>query len=163
VVGGILVRSAFRHEGAAQALVHRLKYEAVAGVADRLAEAIVPVLPLDTSILVPVPRVRLRHLGYGVDPGVALATAIGRRAGLAVDDGLAPAMWARRRAGPTGRRRGLQRFRLRRPVPAGAVLVDDVVTTGSTLGAAARVTGATRAVTATSSGHSALTRPAPAS
>jgi predicted amidophosphoribosyltransferase len=36
------------------------------------------------------------------------------------------------------------------PIPPGAVLVDDVVTTGATLGAAARVTGITRALTLTS-------------
>lgn len=132
--------------------MHRLKYEAVAGVSDRLAAVVAPLLPSDARVLVPVPRVRFRHLGYGVDPAAALADAVARRTGALVAAVLVPEVWARRRAGPAGRWRGTQRFRLRSRVPAGAVLVDDVVTTGTTLLAAARTTGITRAVTVTSSG-----------
>lgn len=151
-VGGILVRSAFEHDGAARALVHRLKYEGVAGVADRLAAVMEPLLPATTRVLVPVPRAVFRHLSYGVDPGADLAAAIGRRTGLPVSRTLAPPTWSRQRAGPADHRRGGRRFRTIAPVPFGAVLVDDVITTGTTLVAAGIASGITDAVTATASG-----------
>jgi predicted amidophosphoribosyltransferase len=157
VVGTVLVRSAFEHEGAARALVHRLKYEAVSGVALRLATVMAPLLPTRATAVVPVPRARVRHLLYGIDPAGALARALGRVADLPVEDRLVPPAWARRRAGGADRDRGARSFRLVGTVPRGAVLVDDVVTTGTTLLAAAAATGLGHAVTATSSWHSALT------
>ncbi len=45
----------------------------------------------------------------------------------------------------------MQTFSLKMPAPVGSVLVDDVVTTGTTLAAAARVAGCQRAVTVTAS------------
>lgn len=157
IAGSVLVRSAFVHEGAARALVHRLKYEAVAGVADRLAATLEPLLPSGAEALVPVPRVHWRRLRYGVDPAVALAVAVGRRCGLPVSRALRPMWWAARRAGSAETRRGIQHFEPTgiRPGPD-AVLVDDVVTTGTTLRSAASVTGLTHAVTVTA-GHSSLT------
>lgn len=162
LVGPVLVRSAFEHDGAARLLVHRLKYDAVWGVADRLCGAMAPLLQPEVTALVPVPRVTLRRLRYGIDPAVALARALGRRTGVPVVAALVPMMWASHRAGPAGRRRGVQRFRLRGAIPEGAVLIDDVVTTGTTLRAAATVTGVRHAITVTA-GHSALTPPGRAS
>jgi predicted amidophosphoribosyltransferase len=46
----------------------------------------------------------------------------------------------------------LPSFRLRMPTPAGAVLIDDVVTTGTTLVAASSTTGSRLAITFTASG-----------
>jgi hypothetical protein len=144
------VYSAFAHLGTARLLVHRLKYGAQPAAAHLLAAGMVRVLPADAALLVPVPRARLRLWRYGVDPALELARALGRVAGLPVRRVLVASWWHRRRAGPAGAKRGTPRFRVRGSVPTGAVLVDDVVTTGATLQAAAMALGGPRpAVTAT--------------
>lgn len=143
------MRAAFAHHGAARLMVHRLKYQGLVGVADLLAAAMAPLLPDDASAVVPVPRVWARRWRYGVDPAGELASALGRRRRLPVVHALRSAVWIPRRAGPAPRRRGAPRFSPGSPAPPGAVLVDDVITTGLTLAAAGRVSGLTRAVTAT--------------
>ena len=160
--GGILVHSAFAHQGTARLLVHRLKYGAQPAAAALLAVPMARELPSGAAALVPVPRARLRLWRYGVDPALELARAIGRVSGLPVTRVLSPSWWHRRRAGAGGVARGVPRFRARAAVPAGAVLVDDVVTTGSTLAAAAAALGrALPAVTATAArgGGAPLTLP----
>jgi len=150
LAGGVLVHSAFLHLGTARLLVHRLKYGAQPGAARLLAAAMARVLPADATALVPVPRARLRLWRYGVDPALELALALQRLTGLPVRRALAAAWWHRRRAGAGGVERGIPRFRACSAVPTGAVLVDDVVTTGATLRAAAAALGGPRpAVTAT--------------
>lgn len=155
LVGGVVTRSAFVHDGAARTLVHRLKYEGMGAVAELLAGAMAPLVPAEAAALVPVPRVLARTVSLGVDPGRALAAALARRTGLPLRPVLAPALVGPRHA---GRGRGERRppaLRRAGPVPAGAVLVDDVVTTGTSLAAAAAALGAgsvTAAVTATAAG-----------
>lgn len=144
------MRSVFVHEGAARLLVHRLKYEAMSGIANRLAGVLEPLLGPETTALVPIPRVVVRRWRYGIDPALALATALGRRTGLPVVHSLRPRFWVRRRAGAAADPRGTPSFGLRVTAPAGSVLVDDVVTTGTTLSAAAHMTGCRRAITVTS-------------
>jgi len=91
-------------------------------------------------VLVPVPLHprRLRWRGY--NQAALIADALARRADLEVADCLARTGSAatqvgrgraERRAGPAGS------FELRGPVPGRALLVDDVATTGATLGACA--------------------------
>jgi len=144
------VRSAFVHRGTARLLVHRLKYGGQAAAATLLAAAMAPAVPVGATALVPVPRAWSRRWRYGVDPAVELARALGRVLALPVLPALAPAWWHRRRAGLAGAKRGIPRFRPVRATPAGAVLVDDVVTTGATLrAAAAALGGPCAAVTAT--------------
>jgi predicted amidophosphoribosyltransferase len=147
-IGGVLIRSGFVHEDPARAMVHRLKYHAAP--AARLGALLVPLLPGDATALVPVPRVMLRRWHYGVDPALELARALSALTGVPVVEALAAPVWLPRRAGPAGRVRGRPGFERRRAAPAGAVLVDDVVTTGRTLVAAAQATDLTTAITLTS-------------
>lgn len=155
-LGGVLVRSAYAHEGAARRLVHRLKYDALASAAVPFAREMADRLPVEARRLVPVPRVVARRWRHGIDPAAELAAALARFTGLPVVAALRPAWWVARRAGPAGGRRGVPRFILERSPGGGAVLVDDVVTTGTTLRAAAGVIGCRHAVTATASIHGAV-------
>lgn len=147
---GLPVWSAYRHSGPARRLVHDLKYRSVVAVAEVLAAAMAPLLPPATVVLVPVPRVVVRRVMIGIDPGLELARALGRRGGVPVVSALRPPLW---RPGQAGKGRGGRRptaFARHRRVE-GAVLIDDVVTTGATLTAAAEVLagGVVGAVTAT--------------
>ena len=147
-IGGVLVRSAFLHEDPARKLVHRLKYQAMPLVG--IGRVLAPLLPTSTAALVPIPRVLLRRWRYGVDPALEIARSLAAVTGLRVSPVLQTPVWVHRRAGRSGETHGTPRFRLLAAVPRGAVLVDDVVTTGATLRAAAAVTGIEMAVTLTS-------------
>lgn len=136
--GGLVVRSAFAHRGAARVLVRRLKYEGIRRAALPLAAAMAARLPPGAAVLVPVPRVRLRRWRYGVDPARELAGALASLTGLPVAEPLEVGWWSPPRAGRERSARSAPSFGGRQPLPAGAVLVDDVVTTGGTLVAAAR-------------------------
>jgi len=119
--------------------VHRLKYEGLVEAALLLAGPMAARLPSGTALLVPVPRVRWRRLRYGIDPAVVLAAALGRHTGLPVGDVLVPSWFGPVHAGRRRERRRPPRFGRRGSVGPGAVLVDDVVTTGVTLTEAANV------------------------
>ena len=146
---GVLVRSAFLHEGPARHLVHRLKYVGVEAAAHVLAAAAAP-LVTGASVLVPVPRTVVRRHRFGIDPGAELAAALAALTGIPVVAALRPDVVARARAGRALDDRSEPGFRVRASIPSDAVLVDDVITTGGTLRHVARLTGVARAVTATS-------------
>ena len=145
--GGVVVYSAFLHDGPAREAVLRLKYQAI-GVPE-IGRLLTTLLPPGSTALVPVPRVAARRWRYGVDPALEIARSLAKASGLAVITALRAPTWVHRRAGVAGARHGDPRFRGVVEVPQGAVLVDDVITTGATLRAAARVTGITTAVTFT--------------
>lgn len=129
------VRSAYLHAGPARSLVHHVKYRGVVAAARLLAEGMAELIP-EGVVLVPVPRVTWRRLRYGVDPALELVTQLGRLGGHPVHSPLRPPVWGRARAG--GFHGFAPRFHLRGPVPPSPVLlVDDVVTTGTTLAVAA--------------------------
>ena len=144
----MLVRPAFVHQGLARELVHRLKYRAdpLPGIGKVLG----PLIPHTATAVVPVPRVALRRWRFGVDPAEELARSIAAETGLPVIAALGSPIWLHRRAGARDAPRGTPRFEARAAPPPGGVLVDDVLTTGLTLGAAASASGITTAVTLTS-------------
>ena len=148
---GLLVRSLFVHEGAVRSAVHALKYRGTDRIAAALAPRIAGLLPADTSALVPVPRSLVRRIRYGVDPGRVLAHAVGRAAGLAVADVLRAPLHHQSQL--RVRRADGLRFRSIVQAPRRAVLIDDVLTTGATITAAAAACGGavSRAVTLTRS------------
>lgn len=136
--GGVRLVAAFEHEGPARVLVHHLKYRAVTQIADAVAEVIaerVPRLPL-----VPVPRALSRRLEYGIDPAKEIAGALARRTGVQVLYALAPRLHTPRRAG-RDHSRPVPPFRTRSPLRSPVVVVDDVITTGTTVLAAIRALG----------------------
>ena len=150
LASGLLVRSAFAHEGAPRDLVHRLKFEGLLPAAHWLAGQMTPLVLGVPGVLVPVPRTGARRLRFGVDTGLALALALGKLTGRPVERLLRAPVWARGHTGRDSARRQPPIF-FSRSSNVPILLVDDVITTGSTLQAAAmRLDGmAVGAVTAT--------------
>jgi ComF family protein len=144
---GVQVWAAVSYEGAARALVRALKFRGAVALVDAMAAQMAANAPpglLEGRALVPVPLHRSRHRRRGFNQAERIAVALSRRAALTVADCL-----ERSGGGPrmtqVGKGRearldaldGLFRMRPGVPVPRRALLVDDVVTTGSTLAACA--------------------------
>ena len=132
VVCGVSVEAGFRHVGAAVRLVHNLKYRRSIRAGRILAAAMVSGLPVDATVLVPVPRSLVRRVTYGIDQAKVLAKEVSNLTGLEVIDGLGAPFWWKRQAGATLEDRHAVDFRGICRVPDRAVLVDDVFTTGRT-------------------------------
>ncbi len=134
---GLIGVAGYVHEGPARLLVHALKYRGVVAAAGPLIEAMTDRLPSSATALVPVPRARLRVLRHGVDPALVLASGVAARTGLPVIPALRSRWWWRRHAGRSRSERAPVSFEpTSEAVPGGAVLVDDVLTTGATVLAA---------------------------
>ncbi|CAN5877278.1 hypothetical protein BH23ACT5_BH23ACT5_13870 [soil metagenome] len=151
MAGRVLVRPALLHTGPARTLVHLLKYRGILAAAEELAHHMAPMVS-GGSVLVPVPRLRWRVVKYGVDPALELAAALSRVTGARAARLLRASVFGRSRA--DGAHGFSPRYRLAGPVSyPSLVLVDDVVTTGTTVAAAARILDVPlEAVAATSGG-----------
>jgi predicted amidophosphoribosyltransferase len=131
------------HAGPARDLLLALKLRGALTAAGLMARHIADRAPpgaLDGVTLVPVPGWDDRRRRRGFDTAQCLARALGREAGVGVSACLRRADGTRRQVG-RGRRDRLAAsgFACAGPVPDGPlVLVDDVQTTGATLGGCAR-------------------------
>ena len=141
-VRGLRAWAPVSYEGPARAIVRRFKFHSATALADHMAAVIAANAParLLAHPLVPVPTPPRRRRARGFCQATLLAEALAARTGLPVLELLERAGAAPRQV---GRARG-QRLR----VPPGfsavrqgagtVLLVDDVVTTGATLGACAQ-------------------------
>jgi ComF family protein len=135
------VHAVTAYEALAKDLIWQLKFHGAQAAARIMAECMAPLLLSDdTAVLVPVPTATSRARGRGYDQAKLLARELARQTGLSYADCL-------RRSGQThqvgaSRDRRLEQlqaaFRVKDLRPADTIiLVDDVLTTGATLEAAA--------------------------
>ncbi len=131
------VRSAVWLEDGARRTVHLFKYEGWRRLAEAMAAAMIPLLPVQVPVtLVPIPLSAARLRARGYNQSADLAGALAARVPNAV---VCDALIRRRDTGtqtaltPEARRGNLAGAFLARRVPANPVLVDDVFTTGATL------------------------------
>jgi predicted amidophosphoribosyltransferase len=147
--------SSASHDGVARALVGALKFRRLLPVAELMADRIHWLAPghLLGGAVVPVPAAPPRLRRRGFDPAGELAAALAARLGTEP-----VACLARRGSGhQVGRRRAERishppRIEAIAEVPRSVLLIDDVLTTGSTLtscAAALRAAGAVRVVAVT--------------
>jgi predicted amidophosphoribosyltransferase len=156
VVPGVdLTWSAAPYEGTARNLIGALKFGSRLGLADDAASMIAGRAPAEIldGTIVPVPPAPRRRRQRGFDSAEAIAMALAPRTELP----LVPCLGRTQGRRQVGRRRAERladppTIRVVSPAPTRVVLVDDVMTTGATLGACAealRGAGATRVAAVT--------------
>jgi predicted amidophosphoribosyltransferase len=140
-LGGLTAWAPVAYEGPARALVRGLKLHGARGLAREMAAQVVANAPahLLAAPLVPVPSPRARARRRGFCHAALLAEALAARTGLPVVS-LLERVGAERQVGRARAQRVRMppRFTARGARSGEVVLVDDVVTTGATLGACAR-------------------------
>ncbi len=139
----------YEHDGAVRAAVHALKYRGLSSLAPAMAAPMAELLAEwrpDVDAIVPVPLFGMRRRVRGYNQSELLAREIGRRSGIPVESKAI----VRRKSTPSQVRQIGYEARLANMQDAFApgpsriegrslLLVDDVMTTGATLGACARV------------------------
>ncbi len=143
------------YEGVARDLVAALKFRRLLPVAGLMADRIQWLAPAHmlSGAVVPVPAAPARLRRRGFDPGGELAAALAERLAVPLEPCLARRGFRRQ----VGRRRSERlgqppRIHATGTAPRSVLLVDDVLTTGSTLSACAqalRAAGAARVVAVT--------------
>lgn len=139
-------RSAVAYDDISRSLAIRLKYGRKVAVAKTMARYMAPLVSADEgALLVPVPLHRSRLWWRGFNQSALVAAELSRRLGLRAD---ALLLTRTRRTPPLKGMSALQRrkavagaFRVRHPAAVAGktiILVDDVLTTGSTAEACAR-------------------------
>jgi predicted amidophosphoribosyltransferase len=127
------------YEGIGRELVSRLKYRNARAAIPRLGRAMAArVDPTRVDVVTWAPTTPVRRRERGFDQAELLARAVARNLGRRC----APLLRRPKGLPQTGRSRADRRhgpaFVAVGPVPEGVLLVDDVVTTGATLSAAAK-------------------------
>lgn len=139
-LSALTVWAPLAYEGPARAVVRGLKFHGAVALADHMAATIAANAPPGVleHPLAPVPSPRARRRLRGFCHAALVAAALGRRTGLPVVDVLARGD-SRRQVGRARaeRLRTPPAFTAARLGSSTLVLVDDVVTTGATLGACA--------------------------
>jgi ComF family protein len=142
------VRSVFVYDGAARDAVHAIKFRGVSALAPVMGSLMAEQLQCwrpDIGAIVPVPLARHRDRTRGYNQSQLLARQLARLSGVPLDS---RALVRRRATAPQARQPGEQArhrnvagaFSAGPRVPSGGILlIDDVVTTGATLDACARV------------------------
>lgn len=132
--------SAAPYEGVARELVAALKFRARLPLAGRASAVIAARAPADLmeGTIVPVPAAPVRRRWRGFDAAEAIAAALSAETGLPMAPCLRRSQGRRQVGRPRSERLAAPpRVRLAGRPPAAAVLVDDVVTTGATIGSCA--------------------------
>lgn len=140
-IGELEVWAPLVYAGPARALVVELKYAGAVALADAMAAQIaagVPPWPADGEPLVPVPLHPARRRRRGFNQAALLAAALGARTGTALWDclerrGRGVSQVGRGRAQRGQAIEGAIAVCAGQAVPAAALLIDDVATTGATL------------------------------
>lgn len=137
--------SSGEYDGALRKLIHLFKYHEVLSLERTLVDRLSDALPRDQKfdLLVPVPMHWRRRMVRGRNHAESLARALSRRVGINFASPLYRKKYTQSQANVSRaeRRRNMQGvFAIRRPVAVRGkriLLVDDVLTTGSTAGACA--------------------------